>query len=143
MRGGEVIALYGDLGAGKTVLVRGLTAGLGAPVRQVSSPTFVLVNEYAGRLHLFHADLYRLEEPGAVDELGLWDHADGTAVLAIEWADKAGRTLPSEHLEIRLTHRTARSRHLAVAAHGRKAERLLARFLTREPRRTQRRRRPR
>ncbi len=138
MTGGEVIALYGDLGAGKTVLVRGLAAGLRAPVGQVSSPTFALINEYAGRLRLAHADLYRLDQPAAVDELGLWDHADGTTVLAIEWAEKAGSRLLSEHLEVRLTHRTARSRDIAMAAHGRKAENLLACFLVRYQRRTRR-----
>lgn len=131
LKGGEVIALYGDLGTGKTVLVRGLAAGLDAPAGQVSSPTFVLINEYSGRLRLTHADLYRMDQPAAVEELGLWEHADGTGVVAIEWAENAGPTLPPDRLEIRLTHRTARSRDIAMTAHGRMAAALLARFRAR------------
>jgi tRNA threonylcarbamoyladenosine biosynthesis protein TsaE len=138
LKGGEVIALYGDLGTGKTVLVRGLAAGLGAPAGQVSSPTFVLINEYTGRVRLTHADLYRMDQPAAVDELGLWERADGTSVLAIEWAENAGPTLPPDHLEVRLTHRSARSRAIAMTAHGRTAAALLARFRARYRRQVRR-----
>jgi tRNA threonylcarbamoyladenosine biosynthesis protein TsaE len=127
-RGGAVIALYGDLGAGKTVFVRGLAAGLGASTEQVSSPTFVLINEYAGRLRLAHADLYRMDRPEAVDELGLWDYGNERTVLAVEWADKAGASLPSDRLEIRLSHRSPRSRDIAVTATGPAAQNLLARW---------------
>ncbi len=83
---GDVILLVGDLGAGKTAFVRGLAQGLGAPADAVTSPTFTLVQEYPGRLTLFHADLYRLA-PAEVADLGLEEiSADG--VLAVEWADR-------------------------------------------------------
>ena len=133
LRGGEVLALYGELGAGKTLLVRGLASGLQATADQVSSPTFVLINEYAGRLRLAHADLYRLDEPTAVEHLGLWDYADGRSVLAIEWAEKAGATLPSDRLDIRMTHKSPRARQLALSATGPIAQRLLTRARNRSP----------
>jgi tRNA threonylcarbamoyladenosine biosynthesis protein TsaE len=80
--------LYGDLGAGKTAFVRGLAEGLGVDRDQVSSPTFTLVQEYrGGRLTLFHADLYRLDDAREIDDLGL-DEIAVDGVMAIEWAEK-------------------------------------------------------
>src|SRR3982750_1397362 len=78
--GGEVFALYGEVGTGKTALVRGLATGLGAAPRRVSSPTFVLIHEYQGRLPLAHVDLYRLESAQTVAHLGLEEYFDGQTV---------------------------------------------------------------
>jgi tRNA threonylcarbamoyladenosine biosynthesis protein TsaE len=100
---GSCLALVGPLGAGKTAFVRGLARGLGVEdTRLVSSPTYVLVQEYPGRVPLFHLDLYRMVEPeDELIDLGLEEMlAEG--VVAVEWADRAGDALPDNRLEIRL-----------------------------------------
>jgi tRNA threonylcarbamoyladenosine biosynthesis protein TsaE len=84
---GDVIALTGELGAGKTAFVRGLADGLGVPAHMVASPTFTMVAEYAGRLPVFHIDLYRLE-PGAADLPALREYVYGPGLTAIEWCDR-------------------------------------------------------
>jgi tRNA threonylcarbamoyladenosine biosynthesis protein TsaE len=87
IRPGDVVLLYGDLGAGKTAFVRGLARGLGASPDDVSSPTFTLVQEYHGRVTLHHVDLYRLK-PIEVDDLGLDELTSGPVVVAVEWAER-------------------------------------------------------
>ena len=89
---GTFVLLHGDLGAGKTAFVRGLASGLGANPDDVSSPTFVLIQHYKGRVPLVHVDLYRLDSGAAVDDLGLEEMADG-AVVAVEWAERLPRQI--------------------------------------------------
>lgn len=99
---GDVVALVGDLGAGKTQLTRGACAGAGVAPGDVSSPTFAIVQTYRGRLPVHHADLYRL---GDVDELyatGFMDLLGGDGALLVEWADRIAGWLPPEHLLLRL-----------------------------------------
>src|SRR3982751_4403393 len=84
---GDVVLLHGDLGAGKTAFVRGLARGIGASADDVSSPTFTIVQEYRGRVTLYHVDLYRLA-PVEVAELGLDEMFAGNGVVAVEWAER-------------------------------------------------------
>lgn len=126
MSGGEVLALYGELGTGKTTLVRGVAAGLGVPGTSVSSPTFVLIHEYRGRLMVAHADLYRLAEAD-VRHVGLDEYLTGKTVLAIEWAERAARELPADRLEIRLSHGQPRS--IVFYPTGPRSQALLARVM--------------
>ena len=113
LRAGDVVLLYGDLGAGKTAFVRGLARGIGADPEAVSSPTFTLVQEYAGpSLTLFHVDLYRLE-PAEIDDLGLEDLVAADGVVAIEWAERwNGR--PDDVTEVRIEEAGEDRRRIAI-----------------------------
>lgn len=103
-QGGEVVLLCGELGAGKTVFVRGMARGLGADPGEVSSPTFVLLTSYPGRLTLHHADLYRLAGDGDEAELGLEELPGPTGVLAIEWAERLQESLWRHPVRVHLAH---------------------------------------
>lgn len=127
LHGGDVVALYGDLGTGKTTLVRGIAAGLEIPPERISSPTFVLIQTHRGRLPLVHADLYRLEGPEQLRDVELSDYWDGRRVVAIEWAEKAASELPRDRLDIRLAHRNPSTRDAVFVATGAGAARLLGR----------------
>jgi tRNA threonylcarbamoyladenosine biosynthesis protein TsaE len=114
---GDVLLLYGDLGAGKTAFVRGLAEGLGVDRGEVSSPTFTLIQEYrGGRLPLFHVDLYRIEDPREFDELGLDEIAED-GVLAIEWADKMP-TPPSNATRVAIEHAGESARRIVIQAYS-------------------------
>jgi tRNA threonylcarbamoyladenosine biosynthesis protein TsaE len=104
LRGGECVALHGDLGAGKTQFVRGLVDGLGGPVGQVCSPTFMLLNVYkGGRLCVYHLDAYRVGGSEAFEEIGFPELLEQGGIVAVEWAERIGALLPPEHLEVVLT----------------------------------------
>jgi tRNA threonylcarbamoyladenosine biosynthesis protein TsaE len=103
-RGGEVVLLFGELGAGKTAFVRGLARGLGADPEEVASPTFVLLTSYPGPLTLHHADLYRLRGDGDERELGLEELPGPRGVLAVEWADRLSSSPWPESFVVRLEH---------------------------------------
>jgi tRNA threonylcarbamoyladenosine biosynthesis protein TsaE len=103
-RGGEVVLLTGELGAGKTAFVRGLARGLGADADEVASPTFVLLTAYPGRLTLHHADLYRLRGDGDESELGLEELPGPQGVLAVEWAERLRDPPWRSALRVRLSH---------------------------------------
>ena len=119
---GSVLLLSGDLGAGKTAFVKGLAEGLGIDPDEVTSPTFTLVHEYrGGRLPLIHVDLYRLEEPEQVQELGL-DEITTDGVLAVEWPERAEWVLPEERLVIRFEVTGEETRRLHLEPRGDRAE---------------------
>ena len=100
---GVVVALTGELGSGKTVLVQGLAAGLDVPADYyITSPTFTLINEYPGRFPFYHVDLYRIEKQSDLDDIGLLEILGGNGIAAIEWADRLDQKIPAAHLDIRL-----------------------------------------
>lgn len=122
VQGGDCIALVGDLGAGKTTLVAGLVAALGAG--EAASPTFSLVNEYpGGRLIVWHVDLYRIERERELVELGLEEMlGDRRGVCLVEWADKFA-VMPPDHLRIELAH-AGDARSIALTGTGPRGEAL-------------------
>ncbi|MFN8625338.1 MAG: tRNA (adenosine(37)-N6)-threonylcarbamoyltransferase complex ATPase subunit type 1 TsaE [Candidatus Binatia bacterium] len=116
VRRGDLVGLRGELGAGKTCLVRGLAEGLGIPPRKVRSPTFTLVNEYGGgRLPLYHIDLYRLA-PSALDRVALRDYLYGDGICVVEWFERLGEDAP--HLDITVVFVGPHERVLVAVAAG-------------------------
>ncbi len=128
LTGGETLALSGELGAGKTALVRGIAIGIGASPHAVSSPTFVLIHEYQGRLPLVHVDLYRLRSDADAESTGLREYFQGHHVIAIEWADKFPALLPADRLDIVLCHASPTTRTAHLAAQGPQSAQLLAKL---------------
>ncbi len=122
---GTVIALVGQLGAGKTQLAKGVAQGLGVS-SVVNSPTFILMNEHVGRLRLFHVDAYRLDDPEEALAAGLLDERGVEGVTVIEWADRLDGWLPPDRLDVELDvdPDDPERRHLAWRAHGRAHESL-------------------
>jgi tRNA threonylcarbamoyladenosine biosynthesis protein TsaE len=121
---GDVIGLAGDLGAGKTAFVRGLAAGLEVPAHVVASPTFIMIAEYAGRLPVFHVDLYRLD-PGQIDLMALREYLYGPGVTAIEWCDRLPVGALDAYLAVRIEY-AAPGRRLVFSGLGPRATALVA-----------------
>jgi tRNA threonylcarbamoyladenosine biosynthesis protein TsaE len=124
---GAVVALVGPLGAGKTFLTRGIAEGLGiADSRIVSSPTFVLIQEYPGRLPIYHFDAYRLRTPLEFQELGAHEYFEGKGVSIVEWADRVAEVLPAERLTLTLEVTGPMSRRVHISASGERYQALVA-----------------
>jgi tRNA threonylcarbamoyladenosine biosynthesis protein TsaE len=123
LRPGDVVALLGELGAGKTQFVRGLCRGAGVPDAEVSSPTFAIVATYRGRLLVNHADLYRIGDEDELYGTGFGDLVGGEGALLVEWADRIPGALPAERLTIRLAHhpREPSARRIEVVGVGARA----------------------
>lgn len=114
LKGGEVLALFGGMGAGKTVLTRGIARGLGV-AEGVSSPTFALVHEYDGRLKIYHFDMFRVESWDDLYSTGFFDFLDSGAVLIVEWSENIENALPESAVRIRLAPgRTERERVISI-----------------------------
>jgi tRNA threonylcarbamoyladenosine biosynthesis protein TsaE len=127
---GTLLALTGPLGAGKTQLAKGVAAGLGV-TGVVNSPTFVLMNEHAGRLWLFHADAYRLDDPESAAAAGLLDERLRLGVTVLEWADRLDGWLPRERLDITLEPAAGDRRRVSWTALGEAHAALAARAVER------------
>lgn len=125
---GDVVALTGGLGAGKTQLTKGLALGLGvSDARLVSSPTFVLINEYTGRHAVNHIDAYRLGSPTEFDALGFEEMTDGGVVI-VEWADRVADAMPAHAIWIAIEIEGETDRRLSVVTTGTEAEARLAKL---------------
>lgn len=102
LKKGDVICMYGDLGAGKTLFAQGIAEGLGVS-EHVSSPTFTIVNEYEGRIPFYHFDVYRIADPEEMLEIGFDEYLFGEGVCLIEWAELVGELLPENCISVTIT----------------------------------------
>jgi tRNA threonylcarbamoyladenosine biosynthesis protein TsaE len=125
---GAVVGLVGPLGAGKTKLARAVAEALGADPHAVSSPTFVLLQEYAGQLPIYHFDAYRLSGPDDLLELGAEEYLQGDGVCLVEWADRVGAALPEERLTVTLTVVGESVRQASVTGEGARYRELVQRL---------------
>ena len=126
LRPGDVVALIGELGSGKTLFSQGLARGLGVPQTfYITSPTFAIINEYPGRVPFYHLDLYRVSDRAEFPELGLKEILYGRGAVAIEWAERLGEDLPAERLEVSLKFLGEGERNIVFTAFGDHAEKRL------------------
>ncbi len=115
---GDIICFDGDLGSGKTTLIKGIAKGLGIKQAKVNSPTFVLMNIYEGKMPLFHFDLYRLNSIEEIYAIGYDEFLYGEGLSVIEWADRLGEDAPEEYLKVSLQHYDLNERIIQVLAKG-------------------------
>ncbi|MDD2629248.1 MAG: tRNA (adenosine(37)-N6)-threonylcarbamoyltransferase complex ATPase subunit type 1 TsaE [Limnochordia bacterium] len=121
---GDVIALSGDLGAGKTTFCQGIGQGLGVGI-PIKSPTFTIIREYEGRIPFYHFDVYRLNSLLELEDLGYEEYFYGDGVVAIEWADLIKPVLPEDHLEVIMEYGHESGRKIWFVAHGPRTEEIL------------------
>jgi tRNA threonylcarbamoyladenosine biosynthesis protein TsaE len=116
LKGGEIIGIYGNLGSGKTHLIKGIASGAGAKDKhQINSPTFVIVNEYKGRVDIYHIDAYRLNSPAEFEMIGFDDFCYPQSVVLIEWADKVeSNLLRTNFIRIELSYNGQNSREIRI-----------------------------
>lgn len=105
-KAGDIICIEGELGSGKTHLTKGIALGLGIK-EYITSPTFTLVNEYEGRLRLYHFDVYRIDDPGEIEAIGFDEYIFSDAVSVIEWSDLIRELIPEEHIQINISKDSA------------------------------------
>ncbi len=115
---GDTVCLYGDLGAGKTNVAYGIAQGLAVREQYITSPTFTFVNEYQGRVPLYHIDLYRLMETAELENIGFREYLGSDGVTVIEWAERAKEELPVECLSVYLSFVDETTREIGFLAEG-------------------------
>jgi tRNA threonylcarbamoyladenosine biosynthesis protein TsaE len=126
MESGEVVGLIGELGTGKTCFVRGFAKGLGVgPQAWIRSPTFTLINEYHGRLPVYHIDLYRVESRGELEGLNLREYLYGDGVCLVEWFDHLPADEVEEYLELKIAYAGGARRQLTFSSYGERYERII------------------
>lgn len=118
LKPGNIVCLFGDLGSGKTVLTKGIAQGLGIAPEDIHSPTFTLMNIYfSKKVVVYHFDLYRIENPKELMQVGYEDFFYGTGITVVEWADRLGMLLPKERVSVEIRHRSKKERMLYVEGH--------------------------
>jgi tRNA threonylcarbamoyladenosine biosynthesis protein TsaE len=130
LEGGELLALEGELGAGKTCFVKGLARGLNLREEQIVSPTFTMIQEHHGRIPLYHIDLYRMEET-ALEDLGLREYLFSEAVAAVEWFGRLREAEELDRLSIRFSYTGANSRQIEFVGLGHRYGDLIGRLRSR------------
>ena len=125
LKAGDVVALVGNLGAGKTVIANGLCCGLEVKESYITSPTYTIINQYDGRVPVYHIDLYRLKNSSELYNLGWDEYIYGYGVCVIEWADKAGEMLPEEYLTVNIEVTGTNKRKITLQAKGQSYKSLL------------------
>jgi len=118
LKPGHIVCLFGELGSGKTTLVKGIAKGLNIKESQVNSPTFVFMNIYEGRHPLYHFDLYRVERPEEIGGLGYEEFLFDEGVSVIEWAERLGDLMPKEYLAVHMTIGKNQERFMRIEASG-------------------------
>jgi tRNA threonylcarbamoyladenosine biosynthesis protein TsaE len=126
LEAGDTVCLYGDLGAGKTNFAYGIARGLDVQEQYITSPTFTFVNEYQGRVPLYHLDLYRLKGPDELENIGFDDYIESDGVTVIEWAERAADELPVESLSVYFSYVGETSREIGFRGEGERYEKLAA-----------------
>ncbi|HHT9120590.1 MAG TPA: tRNA (adenosine(37)-N6)-threonylcarbamoyltransferase complex ATPase subunit type 1 TsaE, partial [Candidatus Hypogeohydataceae bacterium YC41] len=122
---GEVVALFGSLGSGKTTLVKGIALAQGVDPKVVRSASFVLMQEYQGKLPIYHFDAYRLEDPRDMFGLGCDEIFWGEGISIVEWADKVEKTLPEEYIKISLFIEAPNKRRIEISYQGERYKRIV------------------
>ena len=117
LQAGDVVALAGELGSGKTTLIQGLAEGIGVS-DFVTSPTFILIGEYQGRCPFVHVDLYRLQEIEEIEDLGISEYFERPGIMAIEWAEKMEEILPRKAIKIKMETLSEKERRIRISETG-------------------------
>jgi tRNA threonylcarbamoyladenosine biosynthesis protein TsaE len=114
LRPGDVVGLYGELGAGKTTIIKGIAGALGIDAREIASASFTIISEYDTTPPFAHIDLYRIENENELSELGLWEYIGGDSISVIEWAEKAATMLPEEMIRVTLVYTGENTREITI-----------------------------
>lgn len=114
LRPGDVVGLYGELGTGKTVMVKGIARVFGIEERDIISASFTIISEYPATPPFTHIDLYRIGRDEDLAELGLWEHIGGDGISVIEWAERAGGLLPDDMIRVRLRSVDKNTREITI-----------------------------
>jgi tRNA threonylcarbamoyladenosine biosynthesis protein TsaE len=116
---GATVCLYGDLGAGKTTLIKGIASAFGIPERDIGSASFVIVAEYETSPPFYHIDLYRIEREDDIDNLGIWEYIGSGGIAVIEWAERLSE-LPEDVIKVKINHVDENSREIIIEGIGEK-----------------------